>query len=71
MRTLPFSSWYYTLAIVGRSVDRDCERTEYAQRKSGQGIRTEHKRGQLHVVRTDSKGHGLPVTKFQQQRYSL
>lgn len=69
MRTLPFASWYLGLALVGRPVDRDNERTEYAQRKAGRGVRLSTKYQTTVLART-IQGESLPVSAYQMARHS-
>jgi hypothetical protein len=70
MRNVPRLPYPLGLLLAARRCNPDCERTEFAQRKSGLGIRTEAKRGQLHIVRLDSKGSALPVTAAQLRRFA-
>lgn len=72
MRTLPFASWYLGLALVARPCDRDAERTEYAQRKAGRGVRlsTRYQTTVLaRTVRTPVGVEALPVTSYQMARF--
>lgn len=72
MRALPFNSWYPALALAGRPCDRDAERTEYAQRKVGRGVRISTRYRATVVartVRTPAGVEALPVTTYQMARF--
>lgn len=69
MRTLPFADWYTGLNLVGRPVNRDAERTEYAQRKAGRGIRLVT-RNQMSVPARTVRGEMLPIRAYDLARFS-
>lgn len=57
------------LLVMARGVNRDADRTEYAQRKAGRGIRIERIRGRVCVVRTVA-AQALPITSYQLSRFA-
>lgn len=58
------------LMLAASACNIDSDRTEYAQRKAGRGIRSERILGRLHIVRLNERGAAFPITTYQLRRFS-
>ncbi len=57
------------LILAARPVNRDADRTEYAQRKAGRGIRLVT-RNQMSVPARTLRGEMLPIRAYDLARFS-